>query len=372
MFFYVFHLLWHVVTGRTHTHTHTKPADKAIAVPFTEFMGGMQNDGAMPTEDFNPVWVAFIWPAVPFEFAQTDDALTRAELLIQSEQDNIGEDSEILKTAQAAKVAMENEDPDDEELKDRMKTLMQDTFDDEEDDEDDANLAAYKAGDADAVIENAKNNPVGNVIEDVLSVFRPIVRPVENLVFGRLMKRGRRAGIVMAEVLGKIMEACEGRPKVCLMANSLGAHVLVGSLSASSKMPYKVHTVFFVQGAISREWFKEGHRYSGLSANVAGPFLCTYSDCDYMLKNVFGPFHGDAIGFDGFGQGEVIDMKGMDELGETPYEFELDRCLSVNGSAFINEGNAVAGGHGDFKEDETTSLYWSMINTEVEDERYEH
>lgn len=38
---------------------------------------------------------------------------------------------------------------------------------------------------------------------------------------------------------------------------------------------------------------------------------------------------------------------------------------------YIDEGNPVAGGHGDFKEDETTSLYWSAIKCEVEESAYE-
>lgn len=38
---------------------------------------------------------------------------------------------------------------------------------------------------------------------------------------------------------------------------------------------------------------------------------------------------------------------------------------------FIDEGNAVAGGHGDFKEDETTSLYWSAIKADVDASAYD-
>lgn len=39
--------------------------------------------------------------------------------------------------------------------------------------------------------------------------------------------------------------------------------------------------------------------------------------------------------------------------------------------SFIDEGNAFAGGHGDFKEDETTSLYWQMIKMQVDDSAYD-
>lgn len=47
--------------------------------------GGMQNDAAMTAEDdesFKPIWVALIWPAVPYGLFQETDALTRTELLI--------------------------------------------------------------------------------------------------------------------------------------------------------------------------------------------------------------------------------------------------------------------------------------------------
>lgn len=46
-------------------------------------------------------------------------------------------------------------------------------------------------------------------------------------------------------------------------------------------------------------------------------------------------------------------------------------CFSFAMPRYIDEGNAVAGGHGDFKEDETTSLYWAAIKTEVDDSAYE-
>lgn len=41
------------------------------------------------------------------------------------------------------------------------------------------------------------------------------------------------------------------------------------------------------------------------------------------------------------------------------------------GDSFIDEGNPIAGGHGDFKEDETTTLYWNMIKLELDDSAYD-
>lgn len=45
--------------------------------------------------------------------------------------------------------------------------------------------------------------------------------------------------------------------------------------------------------------------------------------------------------------------------------------LTHNHSSFIDEGNPIAGGHGDFKEDETTTLYWKMIKVELDSSAYD-
>lgn len=309
-----------------------------MAVPFAEFMTGMQNDAAMPTENFNPIFVAFIWPAVPQDFIKEEDALTRTELLIKSESENAAKDSDILEAAEAAKVALENEDPEDADLQSKMATLAEHTVDvdaAEAAEEEDEDARAIQEGDPDAVVQRARNTRAGRIIEGVLSTFTPVLRPLENLMFGRLMKRGRQCGTYMGLVIGKMMKVAEGRPRVCMMANSLGAHMLVGVLSVADQFPYKLHTVFFVQGAISKYHFAPGRRYANLRNRVAGPFVATYSDHDYMLCNVFGPFHGDALGFEGFSDGEVIDMKSMEEITDSPYDFSTDCCCSINGSQYV-------------------------------------
>lgn len=359
------------------THGWNTPPDKAVAVPFTEFMGGMQNDCAMPTEEdgFKPMFVAFIWPAVPYSFMQSDDALTRAQLLADNEREQMdGEDTAIAKAADAARKAMEEDNPDDEELNESLKVLVDEAHEDDDDEDDDEEANLYREGGTDEVVNRAKDTPTGNAIETVLTVFRPVMRPFENLMFGRLMKRGQRVGHVMGAVLGKLMRAAEersGQVKVSMMANSLGAHVLAGAMKkAPEEMPYKLHTVFFVQGAITREWFGEGRKYGAVANNCAGPVACSYSSRDLMLKNIYGPFHGTAIGFEGSGVGKALDMKSLELLNDEPYEFDCCAWNDVNCSEYIDEGNPVAGGHGDFKEDETTSLYWSMIKCDVDEGGY--
>lgn len=293
----------------------------------------MQNDSEMPAEDdFNPVWIAFIWPAVPTAAANCDDALTRAELIIQNEANRTKSGtSDIKEAAEAAKKAMEDENPDDEELRTKLAAVSEHMVDDDDDDDDEV-VAAIKNGDTDIAIERAKESPAGPIIEGAISVFKPIMRPLETLIFGRLMKRGRDCGKCMGSVLHKLMTVSENRPKVTMMANSLGAHVLVGAMKQAPTFPYKVHAVFFVQGAINRFWFGTGGRYNQLTDFVAGPVVATFSERDYLLKNVFGPFHGDALGFEGFSNSEPIDMKSLDELQESPYEFSGGQYHSINGS----------------------------------------
>lgn len=316
------------------THGWNTPPDKAIAVPFTEFIAGMQNDRAMPKGlDFRPLFVAFIWPALPIEFARTDDALTRAELLGKQERELVGEDSDIAKAADAAKAAMEAENEDDEDLKDRMRTLVKDSKEEDDDDDDDdavVNNAKEKAG--------AKYDDDGNeVVEDfnLLTPFKRIFKPVEHLVFGRLMTRGQRTGVVMGSVIGKLMKAGKEKAKVCMMANSLGAHVLCGVLSRPDQLPYRIHTVFFVQGAITKDLFNENGKFSKICNVVAGPVMCSYSARDLMLKNVYGPFHGGAIGFVGTSVGEHVRMKSLQELASSPYGLALGAWNNIDGSEYV-------------------------------------
>lgn len=312
-----------------------KSADKAVAVAFTEFMGGMQNDSAMPQDGFNPIWVAFIWPAVPYDFFNEADALTRAELLINSEEsNNTSGDSDILDAAKAAKVAIENENPDDEEFAHRVHTLAEHSLDDDADDDVDGN-------DVDSKVGRAKETPASEIVEGVVSTFSAVLRPLQNLAFGRLMKRGRICGKDMGKIIGKFMNAAylskdEGpykRPKVSFMSNSLGAHCIVGALSVSKEeMPYKMHTVYFIQGAISTDWFSLDSRYQDYAKKVAGATVATFSSRDFLLKNVFTTFHGDALGYEGFRDGNNMAMKALDVLETEPYELGDGEFTSVDSS----------------------------------------
>lgn len=351
------------------THGWNTPPDKAVTVPFKQFIAGMQNDAAMPTgDDFHPIFVCFIWPALPIQLVQTDDARTKAELLYENEmRSGTGEETDISMAAMAAKKALDNEDPDDDDYKEALKTLAADAADTDDEEEPDHIVERAKA--------NVKKNELiprdpedRGLIGDVLSIFKGILRPLETLAFGRLMKRGKKTGAVMGAVIAKLMSATEDRKRVCLMANSLGAHVLVGVMQ--SDLPYKLHTVFFVQAAIAEDVFDEDGKFASACESVAGPVLCTHSQKDNLLLNVFGPFHGTALGFVGFPKGEDQKMKSIPAVLEEGYEFVHSFWNSIDGTEYIDEGNAFAGGHGDFKEDETTSVYWCAIKTEIADEEY--
>ena len=158
--------------------------------------------------------------------------------------------------------------------------------------------------------------------------------------------------------------------KYCLMANSLGAHVVSGALISPSILPYKLHCAFIVQGAASSEWFGSGGKYESIRENVAGPVVCTVSMKDHLLRNVFRPFHGEAVGNRGFPVANQMDMVPMSEHSCGIYEWKCGDWNNVEGTQFIDEGNPFVGGHGDWKEDETTMTYWSAINCEVETSKY--
>lgn len=357
------------------THGWNTPPEKAIAVPFTEFMRGMQNDRAMPTpeEGFNPIFIAFIWPALPLEFTSSQDALTRTELLAQFENEHPATDAstDIAQAAEAAAQALEVNDPDHPQLNNGLHRLAEASKDEIGPDEHVEQMINRLKTEAAEGVEEEKDDDGNIIVGGVTNILRAIMGPFETLVFSRLMRRGQATGEVMGRLIGKFMRASTGHLKVCLMANSLGVHVLCGVLNNPDNLPYKLHTVFHVQGAIRSDLFSPSERFGSLHHNVAGPVVCTFSEHDRLLRIMFGLFHGPAVGLGGSPVGRKIVVKGLDELANTPYEFLCGHWNNVDCSKYIDEGSFFAGGHGDFKEDETTSLYWAAIKTPVEDSLYD-
>lgn len=318
------------------THGWNTSPQKAIAVPFKEFIGGMQNDKAMPTEDFNPLFVTFIWPSMPNSLADQEDARTRMELVIQNETNNGHAESDIVKAAAAAKKAIENENADDEELVGALKVMAQKTKEDkqeadsEDDSDDEPDVKVEK------VREEAKNGVFkvigGAALGLTLNVASRVLSPFEFILFGRLISRGNRVGKVMETVLAKFMKAKEEPLKVCMMANSLGAHVLAGCLRKPKNMPYKIHTVFFVQGAVETNKFADGGKFSSCKDSCAGPILSSYSNKDRTLRYMFDFFRDTPLGWDGFPGGQKVEMKSLEEYAEVPYQLKNQEWNSVNGS----------------------------------------
>ena len=352
------------------THGWNTPPEKAVAVPFSEFISGMQDDHSMPPPEtgFSPIFIAFIWQALPISFFKEPDALTRAELVEESEKQLNVEDSDVMDTLGAARHAVEENDPDSADLNEKLICLVEHTKQEQEDDDsnDPINIVSV------AKSKGQEAEDLGDVVaRGFRGVFKNIFRPVEYLVFGRLMARGRRSGKVMQRIIANFMNVIpDPTVKFCLMANSLGAHVLAGALTDPCVLPRKIHTVFFVQGAVSNDWFDDGGKYRSVDKYVAGPIVCTHSERDLLLLNVFGTFHGTALGYSGASLGNRIRMRSRESVIEEPYSMAAASWTSVDGTEFIDEGNAIAGGHGDFKEDETTMTYWAAIHTEVPREAY--
>ena len=148
-------------------------------------------------------------------------------MLIGSEEDGtangFGQDTDIVEAAQAVKTAIENNEVDgNADPDDKMRKLAQHSKEDDDDDENEEDTYT-----------RAKETPLSGALDDVLSTFSPLLRPLENLAFGRLMKRGRGCGALMGRAVSKIMNGAlayndgEGqRPKLSFMANSLGAHTV--------------------------------------------------------------------------------------------------------------------------------------------------
>lgn len=163
-----------------------------------------------------------------------------------------------------------------------------------------------------------------------------------------------------------------GRLRVCASGNSIAAHVLAAMVTGEGvrELEEKLHAVFLAQGAIEQRLFASGGRFEGCVNGVAGPVLGSYSRRDRILGWMFEVFYDDAVGYVGFEDGERFVMKRVEETVKEPYRFANGWWNSVDGTEFIDEGPLWEGGHGDYKEDETTSMYWAAITADVDDEAY--
>lgn len=354
------------------THGWNTPPDKAIRVPFAEFMAGMQNDKNVPSdESFNPLYVGFTWEALPLKFLQEEDALKKAELLEDAMTECELQDDKLVSAARELRRVAEAGVRDDY-FKTTMLSLAQ--SDSEDDDDNEGAVAVVDEDDDQEEIGQVVEEDEAIVAERGFSLFKPVLKlfdPFQQLVFGRLIARGRKTGRVLQGVISKLMLA---RPnptiKFCLMANSLGAHVVSGALMGPCGLPYKLHCAFIVQGAVNRDWFAPAGKYCSLIENVAGPVLCTSSAKDDLLRRIFAPFHGTAVGSAGFPDGITLPMLAESEYGERTYEWSCGSWNTIEATQFVDEGDPFTGGHGDFKENETTMAYWSAINTYVEPSKY--
>lgn len=347
-------------------------ADKAVKIPFREFMAGMQNDAAMPRDDenFRPLFVGFVWPGVPFKKLQRLIGAASAALsenCADADDPCACDDSapdDPAPDEDAAEEGVSSADASSSAATATAAPHLGDGYSDSGSDD-----ASH--GD-DAQQSDVGENPLGCALNDVFSALREELQPVEHAVFGRLIARARAVGTGWAVILGKLLRAAQppSRPRLSLMANSLGVHVVLGALHAArQQLPYRPAAALLVAGAVQRKEFASGGGDARLCDNLAGPLVATFSRKDYLLRNVFGPFHGCAVGYAGFGVGDEMIMRAVEDIGE--YEFGAGRLVSVDGTEYIKDGNFFEGGHGDFKDDETTSLYWSMVLAEYDSDLFD-
>lgn len=301
----------------------------------------MQNDPNVPTdENFNPLFIGFTWEALPLKFMKEQDALKKAELLEESLNECEMQDDKLVEASRNVLRIFDSNEKDDE-FKRSMHALAED---DDEDDDDHENSFDDIDNDDDDDDEEVE------IVGRGFSIRNPIYKmldPFQKLVFGRLVSRGRKTGYVLQNVIAKLMLA---RPdptvKYCLMANSLGAHVVSGALMSPSNLPYKLHCAFIVQGAANSDWFGTSGKYSSLTENVAGPIVCTASEKDHLLRRVFKPFHGEAVGSLGFPEGKHLSMISRSDFenGDADYSWDLGQWNTVESTNFIDEGDPFCGG----------------------------
>ena len=378
------------------THGWGQSPSVAVKNPFNRLISGLLDDSNKSSDDnFNPLFVCFTWESSPSDVLEDSTAFSNQEInrqiveatnkttdrdlgTQQEEQSGggglLGKLENALNAAklrgnesqarrdiiQALADEGENDDDDDDDMKiDVEKTLT-------ELEESERGMGGSQPDQGEQQTNNEDNY---NALFDKLnSLFngplyplrKTVVNPIQYAVFGRLLKRGRKTGVQMAIVLEKLMSAAVSvgtRPKVCVSGNSAGGHVLIGALAGkdSPKLPYKVHTVVFHQGALVAKWFESDGRFGEFTNNVAGPVIATTSSNDYMLRNVFGLISKDpALGLVGFPAGKKYMMKSKEEIVENDYEWTAGEMFTIDGSVYIDEGPKLLGAHGDYKEDEST------------------
>lgn len=306
------------------THGWNTKAQNAVSNPFATFIGGLLNDTNMPSyKEFRPLFVCFTWESL---FSPKDENIDATAF---------------------------------DDVQEKLLELNKKEYHDANTD-DSASKKGFLGG-----VANFINCAGDALVQSVAHVAN--MANFDDHVFERLMPRALKTGEVLGGVMVKLMNASQNT-RFSLMANSLGAHVIGGALNVD--LPRKLHSVYVVQGAAESSWYNEGGQFSHIAGKVAGPTVCTTSDEDDMLKNVFSTIYGAAVGIKGFPRGVRLAMKSRKELAESPYKWTNGEWHTIDGSVFIDDIQMLAGGHGDFKEDETTMTYWSMIKADVHESLY--
>ncbi len=362
------------------THGWGQSASIAARNPFNRQISGLLDDANRPRgRNFRPLFVCFTWESLPTGIREDKNALTEElitqQILKAEQQQGQSWIQKLQSSLSAAKrrgnerqarrdimLAVADEISDESEDGARVKMDLERTLSQLEETE-----PSMESERQDRGADSSKGDNYNDLFDAANKLFngpllplrKAVLNPLQYAVFGRLLKRGRATGVQMAIILKKLMSVAVDhgtQPKVSLSANSAGGHVIVGALSKNApRLPYKLHTVVFHQGAVISKWFAAGERFAEIRKNVAGPLVATMSSKDSMLRNVFGLVYKDpAIGLVGFPEGKRYDMKSKSEILEQNYEWMEGEMFTIDGSPYINEGPKILGGHGDYHDDEST------------------
>lgn len=212
------------------------------------------------------------------------------------------------------------------------------------------------------------NGPVGFV----KSLFMGVLRPIEELLFGKFVKRAEAVGGGVHRLLALLQEASAPSTRFHLVAHSLGGIALCRALAGPSEagsaflLRKKVTSATLLQASVDARSMATGGDYATISHGlrpVAGPLVVTTSQSDKVLP-LFDFFYEESLGLRG-----ALDVNSRDvTMGDlnAKYTFGEGEICNVKADGFIDEGDFFAGSHSDVHDREVMRLIRQAMQTDVQ------
>lgn len=156
------------------------------------------------------------------------------------------------------------------------------------------------------------------------------------------------------------------------------AHYINNQKKANKDVPFAIHALCTVQGALASAWFEQekilrGHVESAIAAiysryDTANGNIYPLANNARLVMGSVGMYGGEEFTFESFGkEGEFAMLVKPPDLTPKPDTVTptRPRCLNLDASRIIYNGSPLAGGgHGDIFKDDAVNLIWAATTLE--------